>query len=37
MNEFIGLRDRLPGILRALLVGIPAGYLFHLLQTLIHS
>ena len=33
MNEFIGLRDRLPGILRALLVGIPAGYLFHLLQT----
>jgi membrane AbrB-like protein len=33
MNEFIGLRDRLPGILRALAVGIPAGYLFHLLQT----
>ena len=33
MNEFTNLRDRLPGILKALAVGIPAGYLFHLLQT----
>lgn len=33
MNEFINLRERLPGILRALAVGIPAGYLFHLLDT----
>jgi hypothetical protein len=33
MSEFTNLRDRLPGILRAVAVGIPAGYLFHLLQT----
>jgi membrane AbrB-like protein len=33
MNEFAHLRDRLPGILRALAVGAPAGYLFHLLET----
>jgi membrane AbrB-like protein len=33
MNEFTNLRQRLPGILRALAVGIPGGYLFHLLQT----
>jgi membrane AbrB-like protein len=33
MSEFTNLRERLPGILRALAVGIPAGYLFHLLQT----
>lgn len=33
MSEFINLRERLPGILRALAIGIPAGYLFHLLQT----
>jgi uncharacterized protein len=33
MSEFTNLRDRLPVILRALAVGIPAGYLFHLLQT----
>jgi len=33
MNEFTDMRDRLPGILRALAVGIPAGYLFYLLQT----
>jgi membrane AbrB-like protein len=33
MNEFGHLRDRLPGILRALAVGIPAGYMFNLLQT----
>jgi membrane AbrB-like protein len=33
MNEFGHLRDRLPGILRALALGIPAGYMFNLLQT----
>jgi membrane AbrB-like protein len=33
MSEFTNLRARLPGILRALAVGIPAGYLFDLLQT----
>ena len=33
MREFTQLRDRLPGILRALAVGIPAGYLLYLLQT----
>jgi membrane AbrB-like protein len=33
MSEFTNLRGRLPGILRALAVGIPGGYLFHLLQT----
>ena len=33
MSEFANLGDRLPGILRALAVGIPAGYLFDLLQT----
>ncbi len=32
MSEFTNLRDRLSGILSALAVGIPAGYLFHLLQ-----
>lgn len=33
MNEFSGIRDRLPGILRALAVGIPAGALFDWLET----
>ena len=33
MNEFTKLRERLPAILRALAVGIPAGYLFHGLHT----
>jgi membrane AbrB-like protein len=33
MSEFANLRDRLPAILRALAVGIPAGYLFDLLHT----
>ena len=33
MSEFANLRPRLPGILRALAVGIPAGYLFDLLRT----
>ena len=33
MSEFTNLRERLPGILRALAVGIPAGYLFHRLHT----
>jgi hypothetical protein len=33
MSEFTHLRERLPAILRALAVGIPAGYLFHRLRT----
>jgi uncharacterized protein len=33
MNEFTNLRERLPGILKALAVGIPAGYLFNRLDT----
>jgi hypothetical protein len=33
MNEFTHFRERLLGMLRALAVGIPAGNLFHLLQT----
>jgi len=33
MSEFTRLRERLPGILRALAVGVPAGYLFHRLRT----
>jgi membrane AbrB-like protein len=33
MSEFAKLRERLPGILKALAVGIPAGYLFDLLET----
>ena len=33
MSEFANLRNRLPGTLRALAVGIPAGYLFDLLHT----
>lgn len=33
MNHFTHLRARLPGILKALVVGIPAGYLFDLLDT----
>ena len=33
MNEFAHLRERLPAILRALAVGIPAGYLFDRLHT----
>ena len=33
MSEFTNLRRRLPGILKALAVGIPAGYLFHRLHT----
>lgn len=32
MNEFINVRQQLPGIFRALIVGIPAGYLFALLH-----
>jgi len=33
MAELAKLRERLPGMLLALAVGIPAGYLFHLLHT----
>jgi hypothetical protein len=33
MNEFTKLRERMPGILKALALGIPAGYLFHRLHT----
>jgi membrane AbrB-like protein len=33
MNEFTNLKQRLPAILRALAVGLPAGYLFHRLHT----
>jgi uncharacterized membrane protein AbrB (regulator of aidB expression) len=33
MSELTKLRERLPGILKALAVGIPAGYLFHRLHT----
>jgi uncharacterized protein len=33
MNEFAQLRERFPAILKALGVGIPAGYLFHKLDT----
>ena len=33
MNEFANLRVRLPGIVKALAVGIPAGYLFAVLRT----
>lgn len=33
MNEFSGFRERLPGLLRALAVGIPAGALFDWLDT----
>ena len=33
MTEFTDLRARFPGILKALAVGIPAGYLFHRLHT----
>ena len=33
MNEFTNLRERLPSILKALAVGIPAGYLFDRLDT----
>lgn len=33
MNQFSSLRERLPGILRALAVAIPAGYLFDWLET----
>ena len=33
MSEFTDLRERLPAILKALAVGIPAGYLFHRLHT----
>ncbi len=33
MNDFTNLRERLPAILKALAVGIPAGYLFDLLDT----
>ena len=32
MSELTKLRERLPAILRTLAVGIPAGYLFHLLH-----
>jgi membrane AbrB-like protein len=33
MNEFTDFRERLPAILKALAVGIPAGYLFDYLHT----
>ncbi len=33
MSEFTNLRERLPAILKALAVGIPAGYLFDRLDT----
>lgn len=33
MDEFSGLRERLPGILRALVIGVPAGWLFDWLNT----
>ncbi len=33
MSEFTNIRERFPAILRALAVGIPAGYLFHRLHT----
>jgi membrane AbrB-like protein len=33
MSEFTNMRDRLPGMLRALALGIPAGFLFDYLQT----
>lgn len=33
MSEFAHFRDRLPGMLRALVVGVPAGYLFDRLET----
>ncbi len=33
MNEFTKAREQLPGILRALIVGVPAGYLFYRLRT----
>lgn len=33
MNEFANLRERLPAIIKALAVGLPAGYLFHRLHT----
>ncbi|OGA14759.1 MAG: hypothetical protein A3H32_16370 [Betaproteobacteria bacterium RIFCSPLOWO2_02_FULL_63_19] len=33
MNELANFRQRLPAIIKALAVGIPAGYLFHRLRT----
>ena len=33
MSEFVNLRERMPGISRALAVGVPAGYLFDWLDT----
>ncbi len=33
MSELTNLKERLPGILKALAVGVPAGYLFHRLHT----
>ncbi|HEX9145171.1 MAG TPA: AbrB family transcriptional regulator, partial [Candidatus Binatia bacterium] len=33
MNEFANLRERLPAIIKALAIGLPAGYLFHRLHT----
>lgn len=33
MNEFADLRERLPGILKALAIGLPAGFLFDWLDT----
>jgi hypothetical protein len=32
MNEFTKLGERMPGMLKALALGIPAGYLFHRLH-----
>ena len=33
LGEFANFRERLPGVLKALAVGIPAGYIFDLLNT----
>ncbi|MDA1325208.1 MAG: AbrB family transcriptional regulator [Proteobacteria bacterium] len=33
MNEFADLRERLPGILKAIAIGVPAGFLFAWLDT----
>ena len=33
MNEFKHLRNRMPGIIRPLAVGIPAGFLFDYIHT----
>jgi membrane AbrB-like protein len=33
MNEFTNIKQRLPAVLRALAIGLPAGYVFHRLHT----